>query len=79
MEFYKKLDYFNKNLSNLMFDHSKKAMNKMSDLIRQNKKLIKDKLDVYQLYLLDQGKGCSFKLVDKKSKTKSHLILDRVD
>ena len=31
-------DYnFNKNLSNLMFDHSKKAMNKMSDLIRQNK------------------------------------------
>ena len=47
MEFYKKLDYFNKNLSNLMFDHSKKAMNKMSDLVRQNKKLIKDKLDVY--------------------------------
>ena len=79
MEFYKKLDYFNKNLSNLMFDHSKKAMNKMSDLIRQNKKLIKDKLDVYQIYLIDQGKCCSFKLVEKKSKTKSHLILDRVD
>ena len=40
MKFYKKLDYFNKNLSNLMFDHSKKAMNKMSDLIGQNKKLL---------------------------------------
>ena len=63
-----------------MFDHSKKAMNKMSDLVRQNKKLIKDKLDIYQLYLFNQGgKGCSFKLVEKKSKTKSHLILDRVN